>query len=88
MWKTIHALLNLDIYSVIVCNVSGVIFIDNLLVCDAKGNLHVFVTVHCCVEIKIDIPAHKNMALSVEMVLFMRVLSVIVSDVGFVTLSV
>ena len=51
----------------------------------SKVNLHIFVTFHWCVDIKISISTHKNMDLDVEMVLLMRVLDVLIYSVGVAT---
>ena len=52
LWKTIHSLSNIDIEFAIVCNFSEIIFTDNFLRYDINGKLHIFVTIHWCVEIK------------------------------------
>ena len=53
LWKNIHTLLNTYIDFYIMWNVSEVVFIDNLLGFGVKGQFHVFVKVHWCVEIKV-----------------------------------
>ena len=52
LWKTIPALSDINVYFSAVCNFSEGIFINNLLEYDVKGHLHIYVTVHWCVEIK------------------------------------
>jgi hypothetical protein len=51
--QAVHALLNFDIYlSVGVNNVSETIFVDNILGKDVQPEAHVFVALHCSVQIE------------------------------------
>ena len=79
--NTINYLLNLDIDSSIVCNVTDVTFIENLIGYYIKGQLHVFVTFHWCVEKKTIYICTQNMESDVEMMLLVRVLDVVIYTV-------
>ena len=88
LWNTIHSLSNFNIDFSVVRNSSEVLFVNSLFGYDVKVQLNIFATVHECAEINFDMSAHKNLESVVDMVMSMRVLAVVISDVEVVTFPV
>ena len=85
LWKTVHDLSNINIDFDIVWNFSDVIFIDNFVrVWCQRAVAYIHTGWLVCSDKSFAISAHTNLTSGVDMVLLMRVLFVVISDVGFV----